>query len=158
MTADQKTQVDFYVLDTDSLAARGEFVARLLNKLQKLGMGAVIAVDSAAEARQLSELLWSYPPESFLPHAVDPGDGAHSGEDSARQSDELFVISARSPLTSVEQEVLINLRRQPPACHAKLARLAEVVIQNEAILAASRQNFRFYREQGYTVESHDIRS
>jgi DNA polymerase-3 subunit chi len=154
MTADQQVQVDFYVLDTDSLAARGEFVARFLNKLQKLGMPALVAVESAAEAQQLSEQLWSYPPESFLPHAVDAGDGSQPGE----KSDEAFVISARSPLTSIEQEVLINLRRQPPACHAKLSRLAEVVIQNEAILAASRQNFRFYREQGYTVESHDIRS
>lgn len=148
MTADNQPQVDFYVLHTDSLAARGEFVARLLHKLQKLGVRALVAVESPAEAQQLSEMLWSSPPESFLPHAVEPDDGQTGDED--------FLISSRSPLTSIDREVLINLRRQPPACHAKLSRLAEVVVQNEAILAATRQNFRFYRDQGYTIESHDI--
>jgi DNA polymerase-3 subunit chi len=147
---DSQPKVDFYVLDTDSLAARGEFVARLLGKLQKLGNTAYVAVESPADAEQLDALLWSFPPESFLPHCVDTGNGP--------QGDEAFVISSRSPISGVDREVFINLCRQPPACHARLQRLVEVVVQNEAILAATRQNFRFYREQGYSVESHDIRA
>lgn len=144
----EQPKVDFYVMHTDSLAARKEFVARLLGKLQKLGNTAHVAVESAAEAEQLDVLLWSFPPESFLPHGIDKGSGC----------DEAFVISSESPISGVDRDVFINLRSQPPACHARLKRLVEVVVQDEAILAATRQNFRFYRDQGYPVESHDIRA
>lgn len=142
-------QVDFYVLETDSVKSRWEFVARLLNKLQRLGSSAYIAVDSASEAEQLDALLWTFPPESFLPHCIDAGPES--------VPDEAVVISAQAEATA-SQDVYINLRKQPPAGHERLARLVEVVVQDSAILATTRQNFRFYREQGYSVQSHTIRS
>jgi DNA polymerase III subunit chi len=194
-------QVDFYILASDSLPARWEFVARLLGKLQTLGKTAHIAVDSAAEAEQLDALLWTFPPESFLPHCV---------VDSTASPDEPFTISAGACSTTVSagtvsasavsastdsagtvsastdsasadatadfaesagsldgisthvqlaanQDVFINLRRQPPAEHQQLQRLVEVVVQESTVLATTRQNFRFYREQGYAIQPHNIR-
>lgn len=142
-------QVDFYVLDASSLAARSAFVARLLNKLQKLQTTAHVAVDSTAEAEQLDALLWAFPPESFLPHCIDNGSEGSPAEP--------FVISA-NPESVPSQDVFINLRQQPPAHHSQLNRLVEVVIQESAVLATTRQSFRFYREQGYSIQSHPIRS
>lgn len=142
-------QVDFYVLDTDAPRARWEFVARLLSKLQKLRTSAFIAVDAASEAEQLDALLWAFPPESFLPHCIEAATG-----ESPREP---FVISAR-PEAVASQDVYINLRQQAPAGHEQLARVVEVVVRESAILAATRRNFRFYREQGYSVQSHAIRA
>lgn len=142
-------QVDFYVLDSDSPKARWEFVARLLGKLQSLGKTAHIAVNTDAEAEQLNSLLWAYPPESFLPHQM--------AADAADPPREDFLISA-FPDSPVTHDVYINLRHQPPPGHAHLDRLVEVVVQETTVLAATRENFRFYRQQGYPIQSHSIRS
>lgn len=141
-------QVDFYILQTDSLAARWEFLARLLGKVQALGKSACIAVDSEANARQLDQLLWTVPQESFLPHAI-----VSAGE----TVDENTIIAVR-PETSHARDVLVNLRGEPPTCHREPERLVEVLVQDPDILRAGRANFRFYRHQGYQAKSHHIDS
>ena len=141
-------QVDFYVLESSEPAAREDFLGRFLQKLQKLGSSAYLAVDSSEEARTLDTALWAFPPESFLPHALLP--------DRQAAPEEAFVISAL-PEDGIDQQVYINLRREPPACHRKLQRLVEVVVQDQQVLTDTRRHFVFYREQGYTVESHNIR-
>lgn len=141
-------QVDFYVLESGEPSAREDFVGRFLQKLQKLGSSAYLAVDSSEQAQALDAALWAFPPESFLPHSLlSAGQGAPA---------EAFVISAQ-PEDGIDQQVYINLRRAVPACHRQLQRLVEVVIKgDEQVLADTRRHFAFYREQGYAVESHDI--
>lgn len=141
-------QVDFYVLDTDTPASRREFVARLLGKIQQLGKTAWVAVADEEEAQVMDRLLWEFPPESFLPHAVATNDEAGN--------DVSVLISSRAEAQPLP-EVYVNLRSDPPPQHAALQRLVEVVIQEPSILEATRRNYRFYREQGYDVKPHDIR-
>ncbi|MEX1034019.1 MAG: DNA polymerase III subunit chi [Cellvibrionaceae bacterium] len=152
-------QVDFYILDSAAPTARWEFVARLLGKLQKLNKTACIAVDSNEAAEQLDALLWRYPPESFVPHRVERErvgtDCVETGP--TEPTDEPFTISSRT-VTGISQDVLINLRNSPPEESAKLQRLVEVVVQEASVLNATRRNFRFYREQGYPIQSHHIRA
>ncbi|MGQ9426074.1 DNA polymerase III subunit chi [Gilvimarinus sp. F26214L] len=143
-------QVDFYILESDSLAARHQFVARLLGKLQRLGKSALVTVASDTEATELDALLWAFPPESFLPHGVV---GNKAGEDAP---EEAVLISAR-PDESAARDVFVNLRQQVPSRHRELGRIVEVVVQDPVVLAGTRENFRFYRQQGYPIESHSIR-
>lgn len=148
-------QVDFYVLHTDAPAARREFVARLLGKIQQLGKTAWVAVADMEEARLMDRLLWEVPPESFLPHNLVGLDGSQLEAASFQECAVLISPQAQAqPLPAV----YINLRQELPPQHGELQRLVEVVIQEPSVLSASRRNYRFYREQGYEVKSHHIRS
>jgi DNA polymerase-3 subunit chi len=51
--------------------------------------------------------------------------------------------------------VLVNLHPEPPAFFSRFERLAEVVGADDEQLAAGRARYRFYRERGYELKSHD---
>jgi DNA polymerase-3 subunit chi len=52
--------------------------------------------------------------------------------------------------------VLINLHDAPPPFFSRFERLAEVVGADEAGAAAARERFRFYRERGYELRTHNL--
>ena len=43
-----------------------------------------------------------------------------------------------------------------PAFAKGFARVAEVVVEDPAIRQAARESFRFYREQGYSLQDHRL--
>lgn len=140
--------VDFYVLNTDNPAERREFVARLLGTIQRRRKTVWVAVADADDAGLMDRLLWDYPPESFLPHAMaEPG-----------AQPEVPVLISPEPEAQPLPDVYVNLRNQLPPQHGSLERLVEVVIEEPSVLAATRNNYRFYREQGYEVRTHKIPS
>lgn len=143
-------QVDFYILNTDSPASRREFVARLLSTIQRHRKTAWVAVSDTEEAQLLDRLLWEYPPESFLPHAIASAEatGTH---------DEVSVLISAQAQAQPLPDVYINLRNELPPQHHALQRLVEVVIHEPSVLAATRHNYRFYREQGYEIKDHNMR-
>ena len=51
--------------------------------------------------------------------------------------------------------VLVNLHAEPPPFFSRFERLAEIVGVDG--LAAGRERFRFYRERGYEMRTHDLR-
>lgn len=59
------TEVSFYRLETGSLEG---VLPRLLERVLARGMRAVVLVKSSERLDWLNELLWTYKPESFLPH------------------------------------------------------------------------------------------
>lgn len=61
------TQVDFYVLPETTSDARWLFACRLIDKVQRLGMRTLVAMETEEEARRFDELLWTFKPESFIP-------------------------------------------------------------------------------------------
>jgi DNA polymerase III subunit chi len=50
--------------------------------------------------------------------------------------------------------VLINLHETPPPFFSRFERLAEIVSEDGA--AAARERFRFYRERGYELRTHNM--
>ena len=53
-------------------------------------------------------------------------------------------------------DLLINLQLDIPAFFGRFHRVAEVVTQDEASLAALRKSWLFYKERGYQLEKHDL--
>lgn len=135
------TRVDFYILPQSDNAARWHFTCRLVDKALRQGNCLLIHTGSHADALTLDNLLWSAMPESFLPHDVLPA-GKQTpvhigwGEDSAHH-----------------HHLLINLGPEIPAFFSRFERVIEVVTQDPASLAESRERYRFYRERGYPLDT-----
>ncbi|HQQ62810.1 MAG TPA: DNA polymerase III subunit chi [Pseudomonadales bacterium] len=138
------TRVDFYILPQADESARLQYVCRLADKAWQLGNRILIHTVSNDAAQQMDRALWTFRPDSFVPHDVLPAmqlSPVHigSGEDSGGHHD-----------------LLINLGATIPGFFSRFERVAEVVTQEPAQLAQSRERYRFYRERGYALEIHNI--
>lgn len=141
------TEVDFYVLDADSQTARWNFACRLAEKAVRQGNKVMIATGNEAESRELDQLLWSFRPESFVPHVI-------LGDDDA---DSVPVIISHDGDDVQHHDVLVNIRAGLPQQFSRFKRLAEIVVQDETILRATRNNYAFYKERGYPIKTHKLK-
>ncbi|ACE85801.1 DNA polymerase III subunit chi [Cellvibrio japonicus] len=138
------TQVDFYVLPETTSEARWLFACRLIEKVQRMGMDILVAVDNPEQAREFDELLWTFKPESFIPH-------------------QLLDIQQPAPVqitynqeSGNHQGLLLNLSSGIPPYFDRFARLSEIVIQEEKALKTSRERFSFYKGRGYPIETRKL--
>lgn len=142
------TRVDFYILDEGDASARRHFVCRLAEKAWQQGHKVYIHTDNAADSSQMDDLLWSFRAESFLPHSLD----------NAADADTVNVHIGHGEEPLHHDEVLINLGREVPLFFSRFKRVAEVIAGDETIRQAGRDRYRFYRERGYPLESHSIKT
>ena len=140
-------RVDFYLLNRHLPDGRLRVACRLAQKIYKLGHRAYILTRDDREARQLDDLLWTFDQGSFVPHHRDTPD--HGGESSP------IVIGHDTPGSS-GGNVLISLTEDAPACFDHFERIADVVDDLDEDKAKARERFRFYRDRGYDLDTHDI--
>jgi DNA polymerase-3 subunit chi len=140
------TRVDFYILKDTGETARTLFACRLTEKAVQQGHHIYINTESAAQLSQLDDLLWTFRAGCFLPHAVD------NGEDSGESP--VLLGHNREPRNS--HDVLVNLSNAVPPFFSRFNRVAELVGGNEAQRAEARDRYRFYKERGYTLNTHEI--
>ncbi|MGI1678519.1 MAG: DNA polymerase III subunit chi [Cellvibrionaceae bacterium] len=161
-------KVIFYVLKSDQIDERHQFVCRFIEKMRSIGNSVFIATTNEAHSKELDELLWTSPPESFMPHQIiessNPAN-TDTNEDSALSSEHTIIKEAvvichtqGSANAPCEQDVYINLRPQIPSNHAKLNRLIEVVVKDSEVLNSTRTNYKFYQECGYPLQSHPVQN
>jgi DNA polymerase-3 subunit chi len=118
--------------------------ARLADKAWQQGHRVFINATDERQARELDELLWSYRPASFLPHAL-------LGQE---QHEPVVIGWGQDPRT--HDDFLINLQLDIAPFFSRFHRVAEVVTQDPASLEALRAAWRFYRDRGYQLEKHDL--
>jgi DNA polymerase-3 subunit chi len=138
------TLVGFYVVQAAGENQRLQVAARLADKAFSRGHRIFINATSESQARELDELLWSFRPASFLPHALQGEE--HCGR--------VAIGWGQDP--GDHNDLLINLQLDIPAFFSRFQRVAEVVTQDEGSLAALRQSWKFYKERGYQLEKHDL--
>ncbi len=141
------TRVDFYVLSEPAEQERLAFACRLAQKAQTLGNRVYIAVNDEQTSKQLDELLWTFRPESFVPHDCE---GTPQ-----RQSPVLIGFGEDC---GSHHDFLINLKSDIPHYFSRFERLAEIVCQTEDVLSVTREHYAFYRHRGYPINSHNISS
>lgn len=147
------THIDFYILPDTSSDARWHFVCRLIDKAVRMGHRVLVTMDSQAEAQELDELLWTFKPESFIPHQClndkrlpgTPVEICFGPLQTLQQ-----VLQQTTP--GDHQGLLINLSSGIPADFSRFERLSEVVIQAADILKNTRDHYSFYRERGYPIQ------
>jgi DNA polymerase-3 subunit chi len=138
------TQVDFYVLPEATSDARWLFACRLIDKVHRLGMRTLVVMDNEADARQFDELLWTFKPESFIPHQL-----INAGKPAPVEI--TFTQDAGD-----HQGLLLNLSKSIPPYFSRCDRLSEIVIQDAESLRISRERFSFYKQRGYPIETHKL--
>jgi len=141
------TQVDFYILDERAQGNRYVLACRLAEKIYHQGRRIFINTASAEEQRHMDRLLWTFRQGSFIPHA------SQEKADPATTP----VIVGRQGEAGEETDVMINLAPEVPACFSRFERVAELIDREPQVKAAGRERFRFYRDRGYPLETHDIR-
>ena len=140
-------KVDFYILSASGEVARQRFACRLAEKAYKLKNKVHIHVSAPESASTIDDLLWTFRDGSFVPH-------------------ELLGTSANSPESPVTIgcdhfppggcDLLINLGDTIPGEAGAVPRVAEVVTSDEECKSLSRQRFVDYREQGHTLDTHNL--
>ena len=135
------TRIDFYFNVEDKLREAAELAEQALRKQRRLQL---LTTDSAA-ATQLETLLWTHPPTGFLPHCrVDHPLAAQTP----------IVIDWRDA-EPLHDDILINLRAQRPTHFSRFKGLIELVGLDEEDRQGARERFRFYRDRGYELHTHD---
>lgn len=138
------TTIDFYVLPEATREARWLFACRLIDKVYRLGHRVLVALDNEPDAKAFDELLWTFKPESFIPHQLINGGKTASVE---------ITYSAEA---GDHHGLLLNLSSAIPAYFSRFERLSEVVIQEAGALQTSRDRFSFYKGRGYPIETRKI--
>lgn len=140
------TRVGFYIVENEDAASRVRLALRLADKAYQRGHQIFIHAENEAQARAIDEQLWSFRPASFLPHAL-----------MSERADEVICIGwGQEPVG--HDDLLINLQPSVPAFIGRFRRVAELVNQEPARLAALRDSWRHYRERGYALEEHRLAS
>ena len=140
------TQVDFYILQSQADGDRFQLACRIAEKARRAGHRVVIHTPVEAERRHLDGLLWTLWEQSFIPHGL-------LGKDDPAMNP---ILIGDGSLDVEQHQILINLAAEVPAFFSRFERLIECVDHDEEVRTASRQRFRFYREHGYPLNTHEV--
>lgn len=136
------TSIDFYFNADDRL----QVACRLAAKALKQGSRMLIYAPDADTAGRLDTLMWTWPATGFVPHC----------RAQAPLAAETPVLIAGGEETPEGCELLLNLGAECPPHFERFARLLEVVSVSDEEKASGRNRYRFYKERGYAIASHDL--
>jgi DNA polymerase-3 subunit chi len=132
------TRIDFHTNIPDKVS----YACRLARKAYAAQGKVVLLADSAEQAAQLNEALWTIGDTDFIPHvlASDPLAG------------ETPVVVADSDEAELpHHDMLVNLTRRTPANFARFARVFEIISTDEEDAAAGRKRYVAYKQQAYPL-------
>jgi DNA polymerase-3 subunit chi len=140
------TRIDFYIIGQNTDASRQIVACRLAEKAYKLGHRVYIHTESQAQSAQMDDLLWTFRAGSFLPHSVHPPE----------EDRDIPVLVGHDSPPEQDTDVLVNLAPHVPTFFSRFRRVAELVDQDAASKQSARERFRFYRERGYELQTHEL--
>jgi len=141
------TQIDFYILSEQSSQNGEQLSCRLAEKIYKLGNRLYIHTATQADAKRVDDMLWTYRDGSFLPHEIYQDEQA---------STDTPIIIGHDPEPSCKADVLINLAPAVPLFFSRFERVAEIISQQAEEKTSGRERYRFYRDRGYTLKTHNL--
>jgi DNA polymerase-3 subunit chi len=136
------TQIDFYT----HVESRYQTLCVLAGKALARGLRMMILTPHSEATEQVDRLLWSQPAIGFLPHCR-----AHH-----KLAGVTPIILDHVAEPVVHEQLLVNLCDQPPPHFSRFERLIEIVGLDDAEREQARARFRFYRERGYEIRTHDL--
>lgn len=137
------TQIDFYTHVENKLLTLCTLAGKALTRNLRM---MILTPDEEATAR-VDQFLWTQPAIGFLPHC-----GARHKLASVTP---IIVDHAAEPV--VHEQILVNLRDECPMMFSRFERLIEIVSLEPADRERARERYRFYRDRGYEIRSHDLR-
>ena len=143
-------QADFYILKQSEEEQRLFFACRLTEKAMAQGMKIYIHAPSEQSAQDMDDLLWSFKPESFIPHTIVGLD------DEMEEDDEVPVLIGYQGNESARGQLLINLSAELPEGHGDFERIAEIVANSDEAKAVSREHWNAYKALGFELNHHQL--
>ncbi|WP_027348563.1 DNA polymerase III subunit chi [Halotalea alkalilenta] len=139
------TRIDFYVLPQTTLEARLDFACRLAETIQRKGYRLHVHVEDEAAARRIDDALWTFRPDSYLPHAL------------LHERDDVPVTIGWEGPPAPGVEALLNLHPDIPEWFSRFERIAEIINQHQEVLTAKRACWQTYKSRGYPVKAHPLK-
>ena len=138
------TRIDFYIHVDNQLHTLCTLAAKALAKDVRM----MILTPDAQTTDRVDKVLWSQPSIGFLPHC--------RAEHRLASVTPIIVDHVAEPV--VHEQVLVNLCPECPPVFSRFERLIEIVGLDEAERDLARTRFRFYRDRGYDIRTHDLAS
>jgi DNA polymerase-3 subunit chi len=138
------TQIDFYTNVPDKLTT----ACRIVAKAYALKHRVVVFCPDAESAQRLDRMLWMSPATGFVPHCSPSSPLAGATP---------VIIDDRGE-EPLHDELLLNLRQEWPAFFSRFVRLIEIVSIDDEDKQHARERYKFYRDRGYEIRTHDLRS
>lgn len=128
--------------------AKLPYTCRLLRKAITGGRTVAVLGD-AQTLEQLDELLWTFSPLDFLPHAR-----VQTAADADLASTPIWLCMSADQGRG--QQVLVNLTSQVPSGFEKYERVIEIVSEDEADRQSARHRWKQYSAAGFDIQRHDL--
>jgi DNA polymerase-3 subunit chi len=145
------TRVDFHFNMPDKLT----YACRLARKVYLAGQQLLVYCADATLLKQFDEALWTFSQLDFVPHVWF--------NDPLAQETPIVLISDALSRTEDSATVampfhtnLMNLGLTSPPFFSRFERLLELVSMEEQDRLAGRERYKFYRERGYPMFTHDL--
>lgn len=139
------TQVDFYLLPGTSQQHDGDlFACKLADKAFRAGTSVLLCAGSRQHASALDALLWQQPISGFIPHTAD------------QELHEKVKIDYNRD-AGAHDDCLINLADEVPEYNARFRRICEIVVYSDESRALGRQRFKYYKDRGFPIRTHEIK-
>ena len=137
------TSIDFYFNAGDRLGVACRLASKALQQKKRV----LIYAPQAEVAQKIDRLLWTSQAVSFIPHCY-----AHDPLAASTP----VLIAPDDAHQAAACEVLLNLAPECPPFFERHERLLEIVDRDEGEVRAGRSRFKFYRDRGYAMRSHDL--
>lgn len=140
-------QVEFYIFPSTDEREKLRFTCQLVEEIWQQGYRICVQTTSLTQAEQLDTMLWTFKQERFLAHDIY-----------TEYTDSLasVFINYSVEYTCRATHVLINLSEQILPLHTQFERIIELVDSTPASREAGRERYRFYRQAGHDLVTHEI--
>ncbi|VAW91325.1 DNA polymerase III chi subunit [hydrothermal vent metagenome] len=142
------TRIDFYISPNQDTEANLLLACRIAEKAYSKKNRVYVHVQDRQQAKRLDDLLWIFRDGSFVPHC----------QSTAEHIAQAAVVIGCDDLPEITPDVLINLADEVPNFFTRFERVAEIVSGTEPARNIARSHFKFYRERGYPLETHELNS
>lgn len=133
------TQVSFYHLTSTPIQRA---LPKLLEKIVAGGNKALVVTGSEEEAEQLNQLLWTYNPDSFLPHGTM--------KDGRLEDQPILISTETTPVNKASMALVTN--GQIPDNLERFERILDIFDGNNAeAVTAARNRWMVYKEAGHNL-------
>lgn len=137
------TSIDFHHGANDKIQA----ACRLIGDLYAGGRKVLVYAPDGSLAAQVDRQLWVQPATGFVPHC-------RLGDALAAETP---VVIGGSLEDAAHHDVLVNLDGDLPPAFSRFELLVEIVGTDEADRGPARERFKFYRDRGYAITTHDLK-
>ena len=142
------TRVDFYVLPEQSGESAAVTACKLCDKANAAGQRVYVFAPETTQQDELDRVLWTLRQGSFLAHE------RYAGTPPEEPQPAVLLGSTEPPAS--HHQILINLGMDVPAFFSRFERVLEVVSGDAAQRGKSRERFKFYRDRGYELKTHNL--